>query len=82
MVETCKEMVEVTEELKKVCFNLMTDDGMYVFKNMRPEELKMMQLCLKAVDISNNIIMEQAKLLDDLDKKINTLLNRKGFKES
>ena len=77
MVEASKKMVEVTNEFKEVMCNMMKSEGMDVLKNMSTDEFKMLQLCLKAVDISNEVIMEQAKTLDELNRKLDLLLDNK-----
>ena len=48
-----------------------------VIKTMKPEELKLFKMALQTIDTRCKLVVKQAKLLDDMNRKLDKLLEGK-----
>lgn len=48
-----------------------------VIKTMKPEELKLFKMALQTIDTQCKLVVKQAKLLDDMNRKLDKLLEGK-----
>ena len=46
-------------------------------KTMKPEELKLFKMALQTIDTQCKLVVKQAKLLDDMNRKLDKLLEGK-----
>lgn len=72
MMEEAKKLVEAANELKEMCFGVMFDSSM--LKDMSAEEFKLFQTMFELADTSTKLVLEQAKLFEQMDKKLDKLL--------
>lgn len=59
-------------ELKRSLCGLMGDS----IQDMDMEELKILQACLEFIDTSNNLLIESAMMLDEMNTKLDLLLKK------
>ena len=74
MLNEAKKMVEVANDLKDFCAKQMLDPDM--FMGMNGEVFEMYQKTFKLMDISMNLVLEQAELFDAMDKKLDLLVKK------
>lgn len=58
-------------ELKEIMFN---EFGAELFDTMNGEQFELIQKCFKLVDLSIEIVEEQAKTIQKIDEKLDKLL--------
>lgn len=73
--KTAKEYVEVINELKKSISKPLGDVD--VLSTMNSNSLEMLQLSLKLIDVSNELLVGMSKSMDDLHNKLDKLAKEK-----
>lgn len=68
------EVIEEIEELKKLMFSMV--DAESAIKDMDRTTLKAMQLCLRLIDDSCDLMKEYVDVLDEQNKKLDMILEK------
>ena len=72
MLETTKRVIEEMDELIGMAMSEM--DVMEQIKNMNPDSLKAYQLSIKLIDSSKDLMVKQAEMIEEQDKKLDKIL--------
>ena len=72
MVKTTQNMVDETKELEKELIKYMADNE--TFDELDSDELNLLSKMKAVVDTSMNVMLKQAELLEEQNKKINKIL--------
>ena len=76
MVETTQKMVEKTNELKKLMMAEMVKmDGL---DDMSVEGFQALQLCNELVTLNNKLLVKNAEMMSEIDRKLDQLLKSKN----
>lgn len=73
MQEITRQYVEEVRKFKK---NLCRMSNVSV-QTLDAESLEMIQNCLKIIDITNDMYMESARIMDEMNAKLDRLLQKK-----
>lgn len=73
MQEITRQYVEEVRKFKKTLCG-MTNVSV---QTLDAESLEMIQNCLKIIDISNDMYMESARIMDEMNAKLDRLLQKK-----
>ena len=65
------ELVNEAKELMGLCIKQM---DYHDLKNMDQEEFYAMKKCLKFVDAACELVIEESKMMDDMDRKLDEVL--------
>lgn len=79
MLEETKKVIEEIDELKKFAMDLMVKED--VFKDMDTEGVVAIHKCMKLVDMSCNLAEKQADMIDQMDRKLDLILEKLNKKE-
>lgn len=71
MLETSKKLVKEINEIKKEYVSLIDEDTIL---GMDSNTLSLVQRSIKLLDLSCDLYMEQAELMEGIDDKLNKLL--------
>ena len=72
MVKTTQNMIDETKELEKELIRYMADEG--AFDDLGGNELNLFCKMKAVVDTSMKVMLKQAELLEEQNKKINKIL--------
>ena len=72
MVKTTQKMIDETKELEKELIKYMVDNE--TFDELDSDELNLLSKMKAMVDTSMNVMLKQAELLEEQNKKINKIL--------
>ena len=72
MVKTTQKMIDETKELEKELIKYMADNE--TFDELDSDELNLLSKMKAVVDTSMNVMLKQAELLEEQNKKINKIL--------
>ena len=72
MVKTTQKMVDEAKELEKELIKYMADNE--TFDELDSDELNLLSKMKAVVDTSMNVMLKQAELLEEQNKKINKIL--------
>ena len=72
MVKTTQNMVDETKELEKELIKYMADNE--TFDELDSDELNLLSKMKAIVDASMKVMLKQAELLEEQNKKINKIL--------
>lgn len=75
MLRVTEHLVNEINFLKRKCIKLIVDED--VIKNANSEELELVQRCMNLMDLACKVSLEQAKAIDDINRKLDKLLSRK-----
>lgn len=76
MVETTRKFVEATNELKELMMvEIIKQDGL---DDLPVEGFRALQLCNKLMDLSNKLLIETTDKMDEMDRKLDKLLESKN----
>lgn len=64
MLETSKKFVEEVNELKDLCMGQIGNQEMLM--NLDGDSLKLIQISMKLIDTSNELILKQAELMNKI----------------
>ena len=74
LYEATKKLVEEANELKELCLDQMFDP--YTVETMSGEEFELFKKMYKLVDGTTNLALEQAKLFDEMDNKLDAIMKK------
>ena len=72
MVKTTQKMIDETKELEKELIKYMADNE--TFDELDSDELNLLSKMKAVVDTSMKVMLKQAELLEEQNKKINKIL--------
>lgn len=72
MLNEAKKFVEEANELKKLCMKIIVEQD--ALTDADPEAIILCMKMCNLVDTSMNMVLEQAKLFDQMDEKLDKLL--------
>lgn len=72
MVKTTQKMIDETKELEKELIKYMADNE--TFDELDSDELNLLSKMKAMVDASMKVMLKQAELLEEQNKKINKIL--------
>lgn len=73
MFEIAKQYVEEVKEVEKKMFGMMGGEDI---QDMDIESFKLLQSLLKLIDTTNEMQMQSAILMDEMNEKLNKLLEK------
>lgn len=73
MFEIAKQYVEEVKEVEKKMFGMMGGEDI---QDMDIESFKLLQSLLKLIDTTNEMQMQSAILMDEMNEKLNELLKK------
>lgn len=73
MFEIAKQYVEEVKEVEKKMFGMMGGEDI---QDMDIESFKLLQSLLKLIDTTNEMQMQSAILMDEMNEKLNKLLKK------
>ena len=74
LYEATKNLVKEANELKELCLDQMFD--LHTVETMSGEEFELLKKMYKLVDNSMNLVLEQAKLFDGMDNKLDKIMKK------
>lgn len=74
MLVTTKKFVDAINEMKALAINSMFDEDMV--KNMNEKDLEAMQLTLKIVDTTSELLIKEAEMMEEISKKLDNVLEK------
>lgn len=74
LYEKTNKLVEEANELKDFCLRQMLDEDM--IELMDGEEFEMFKKTYKLVNDSIDLVLEQAKLFDEMDNKLDKIMKK------
>ena len=74
LYEATKKLVKEANELKELCLDQMFD--MDMVETMSGEEFELFKKMYKLVDDSMNLALEQARLFDEMDNKLDKIMKK------
>lgn len=80
MLETTKKIVGEIEELKELAMSELCKCSMSAIADMGASEFKALQLSLKLFDDCTDLMVKQAEMIENQDKKLDKLLELMGKK--
>jgi hypothetical protein len=72
--EKAMKVVEEANELKEVCVKTLATSDMVEI--MSSEEFELYQRMLRLMDDSMNLVLEQCKMFDDMDDKLDKIMKK------
>lgn len=74
LVEKTNRLIEEVNELKDSCMSMIVTESL---NYMTGTEFEMYKKTFNLLNTSMDVMSEQAKMIDQIDKKLDTLLKRK-----
>ena len=75
MLENTRRMIEEIDKIKANCIKAMFDSDMLM--SMDGNTLEMMQESMNLIEISKDLMIAQATMMDDMNKKLDILVDKK-----
>ena len=75
MLENTRRMIEEIDKIKAICIKAMFDSDMLM--SMDGNTLEMMQESMNLIEISKDLMIVQATMMEDMNKKLDILVNKK-----
>ena len=72
------ELIDEAKELMDFCIKQM---DVYDIKNMDMDNFAAIQRCVKLVDSASELMVEQSRMMDDMDRKLDVILEILGKAE-
>lgn len=74
MLETTKKFVDEINEMKTLAIKSTFDEDMV--KNMNEKDLEAMQLTLKIIDTMSELLIKEAEMMEETNKKLDIVLKK------
>lgn len=75
MLENTRKMIEEIDKIKAICTKQMCDPDVLMY--MDGNTLEMLQASMKLIEISKDLMIAQATMMEDMNKKLDMLVNKK-----
>lgn len=75
MLENTRRMIEEIDKIKAICIKAMCDPDMLM--SMDRNTLEMMMESMNLIEISKDLMIAQATMMEDMNKKLDILVNKK-----
>lgn len=75
MLENTRKMIEEIDKIKAICTKQMCDPDMLMC--MDGNTLEMMQASMNLIEIGKDLMIAQATMMEDMNKKLDMLVNKK-----
>ena len=75
MLENTRKMIEEIDKIKAICIKEMCDPD--VLMCMNGNTLEMLQESMKLIEISKDLMITQATMMEDMNKKLDILVDKK-----
>lgn len=75
MLENTRRMIEEIDKIKAICIKVMFDSDMLM--SMDGNTLEMMQESMNLIEINKDLMIAQATMMEDMNKKLDILVNKK-----
>lgn len=75
MLENTRKIIEEIDKIKAICTKEMCNSDM--FMSMDGNALEMLQASMKLIEISKDLMIAQATMMEDMNKKLDFLVNKK-----
>ena len=75
MFENTRKMIEEIDKIKAICIKEMYDPN--VLMHMNVNTLEMLQESMNLIEISKNLMIAQATMMEDMNKKLDILVDKK-----
>lgn len=75
MLENTRKMIEEIDKIKAICTKQMCDPD--VLMCMDGNTLEMLQTSMNIIEISKDLMINQATMMEDMNKKLDMLVNEK-----
>lgn len=74
MLETTKKLYDEMDEMMKLCMKQL--DVSNIFLHMDTEEIELMQRCFKMYKSAKDLMIMQAEIIENQDKKLDMILSK------
>lgn len=74
MLHKAEQLMKEANEIKELCMEQIVKNE--VFEYMDGETFELYKKTFNLMDTSMNLVMEQCKLFDEMDKKLNKILEK------
>lgn len=75
MLENTRKMIEEIDKIKAICVKEMCNPD--VFMCMDGNALEMLQESMNLIEISKDLMIAQATMMEDINKKLDILVDKK-----
>lgn len=75
MLENTRRMIEEIDKIKAICIKVMCDSDMLM--SMDGNTLEMLQESMNLIEINKDLMIAQATMMEDMNKKLDILVNKK-----
>ena len=75
MLENTRKIIEEIDKIKAICIKAMCDSDMLM--SMDGNTLEMLQESMNLIEISKDLMIAQATMMEDMNKKLDILVNKK-----
>ena len=75
MLENTRRMIEEIDKIKAICIKAMCNPD--VLMSTDGNTLEMMLESMNLIEISKNLMIAQATMMEDMNKKLDILVNKK-----
>ena len=75
MLENTRKIIEEIDKIKAICIKEMCDPDVFMYMN--GNTLEMMQESMNLIEISKDLMIAQATMMEDMNKKLDILVDKK-----
>lgn len=75
MLENTRKMIEEIDKIKAICTKQMCDPDVLMY--MDGNTLEMLQASMKLIEIGKDLMIAQATMMEDMNKKLDMLVDKK-----
>lgn len=75
MLENTRKMIEEIDKIKAICTKQMCDPDMLMC--IDGNTLEMLQASMNLIEIGKDLMIAQATMMEDMNKKLDMLVNKK-----
>lgn len=75
MLENTRKMIEEIDKIKAICTKQMCDPDVLMY--MDGNTLEMLQASMNLIEIGKDLMIAQATMMEDMNKKLDMLVNKK-----
>lgn len=75
MLENTRKMIEEIDKIKAICIKQMCDPDVLMY--MDGNTLEMLQASMNLIEIGKDLMIAQATMMEDMNKKLDMLVDKK-----
>ena len=75
MLENARKMIEEIDKIKAICIKEMCDPDVLMYMDVNT--LEMLRESMNLIEISKDLMIAQATMMEDMNKKLDILVDKK-----